>query len=108
MTGRDGRFYVYVVELARPGNPSNPSVYVGSSALPPEERFRRHKQGGVPTSGMVRRQGIRLRPDLYRNMNPLTSRADARDAELGLRHALEGRGYRVFGSCSPRKNGCFF
>lgn len=99
-------FYVYVVELDRAGPPS---VYVGSSALRPEERFARHKAGGIPTSRYVRRQGTRLRPDLYAHLNPiLGSRADARSAERHLRSELRGRGYRVYGSCSPRKDGCFF
>ena len=102
---RPARFYVYAVELARPGSPA---IYVGSSALPPGERFARHKQGGVPTSGLVRRQGVRLRPELYAHLNPLFSRVAAVDAEHALRDALEARGYRVFGSCDPRKGACFF
>lgn len=99
------RFYVYAIELDRPGPPS---VYVGSSALSPEERFDKHKAGGRATSRWVRRQGVRLRPDLYAHLNPLRSREEAHEAELRLRASLERRGWRVFGSCHPRKNGCFF
>lgn len=99
-------FYVYVVELARPGPPS---VYVGSSALPPDQRFARHKAGGIPTSRYVRRLGTRLRPDLYAHLNPIVgSRSEARAAERSLRTELRRRGYRVYGSCDPRKDGCFF
>lgn len=98
-------FYVYVVELARPGPPS---VYVGSSALPPEERFRRHKLGGMPTSRYVRRYGVRLLPELTARLNPFSTREEAHRAELALRGVLRRKGYRVFGSCTARKDGCFF
>ena len=99
-------FYVYVVELDRPGPPS---VYVGSSALPPEERFVRHQSGGMATSRYVRRQGTRLRPDLYAHLNPVRgSRAHARTIERSLRTELRRQGFRVYGSCDPRKDGCFF
>jgi hypothetical protein len=100
-----GSFYVYVVELDRP---PHPTVYVGSSALAPEERFVRHQQGGIGTSRYVRRQGVRLRPDLYARLNPFTSRDDAWRAEHRLRDQLERRGYHVLGSCDPRKKSCFF
>lgn len=103
---RDGRWYVYVVELRRPG--PVPSVYVGSSAHEPEERFRRHKRGGVATSRYVRRYGVRLMPEFYARLNPLTTREDAHVAERAVRRALRERGYRVFGSCDAREDGCFF
>lgn len=104
----DPLYYVYAVELDRPG--SGVSVYVGSSALAPEQRFRRHKEGGIGTSRYVRRQGVRLRPDLYAHLNrpPFSSREAAWRAEHDLRDTLERRGFRVFGSCDPRKHGCFF
>ena len=98
-------FYVYVVELDRPGTPC---VYVGSSALRPEQRFRRHKAGGMTTSRHVRRDGVRLRPDLYAHLNPFDTREDARAAEQQLGSYLRARGFRVFGSCTPREDGCFF
>ena len=127
----DGLFYVYAVELApsssrglrapgapsrglrAPGAPSRfraqvPSVYVGSSALRPEDRFQRHKDGDVSSSRHVRRRGIRLLPDLYARMNPLPSRDAAHRAERALRRELTRRGYRVYGSCDARKDGCFF
>ena len=102
------RYWVYVVELARPGPVA--SVYVGSSALPPEERFRKHRAGGMATSRYVRRQGVRLRPDLYAHANrrPIRSRTAAREVEHQLRADLRRQGFRVYGACDERKDGCFF
>lgn len=103
---RELHYFVYVVELARPG--PMPSVYVGSSAFPPAERFRHHKAGGVATSRYVRRYGVRLLPELFAHLNPMQSRREAHLAERGLRRALREQGFRVFGSCDARKDGCFF
>lgn len=98
------RFYVYVVELDRPRK-----VYVGSSAFLPEDRFARHKQGGMTTSRYVKRQGKKLRPDLYEHLNPFSTRREAQAAERSLASHLSARGYQVFGSrCRhPREDGCF-
>lgn len=118
-------YYVYVVELSpnysslqaesqiiRPpasrrssgdkGQRYRPDVYVGYSALRPEQRFQKHlhQQKG---SRHVRRRGVRLRPDLYAGMNPIRTRDQAKAAEQRLRDRLERRGYRVYGSCSPRE-----
>lgn len=104
------RFWVYVVELARKGPGPGESVYVGSSALPPAERFQRHKEGGMATSRYVRRQGTRLRPELYAHLpaGGFLTRPAARLAERVLRAELEASGYNVYGSCDPRKDSCFF
>lgn len=97
------RFFVYVVELDKPWK-----IYVGSSALPPNERFGRHKLGGLGTSRHVRRQGTRVRPDLYAHLNPLPTRQSARAAEQRLRAQLSARGYQIIGgSCRPHDDGCF-
>lgn len=93
-----GPFAVYAIELRRQkGAPF--SVYVGSTALSPERRFARHLDGGMASSRYVRRFGVRLRPDLYDDLNPLRTRSEARRAERSLSARLERRGYRVFGSC---------
>ena len=47
----------------------------------------------------VRRRGRRLRPDLYRGIEPLRTRKEAKLAEQRLRRQLEGRGFTVYGSC---------
>lgn len=104
------RFYVYAIELDKRDiyGRRAPSAYVGSSALHPQARFRRHKTGALGTSRHVRRHGVRLLPQLYGHLNPFASREGAKAAEKQLRAELERRGYRVYGSCYPRENGCFF
>ena len=105
------RYFVYVIELRKPllrrtRASSRPSVYVGSSALPPAARFKHHKTGALGTSRHVRRHGVRLLPRFYESYNPLRSRQEAQDAEKAIRAQLEAKGFRVYGSCHPRRNGC--
>lgn len=108
------RYYVYVVDLDKSAirsGPKRPSAYVGSSAWPPEERFRRHKLGLLGTSRHVRRNGIRLLPEFYEriNMPPITTREGAKRAEQAVARRLLSMGYKVYGSCVSRGNdGCFF
>lgn len=96
------RYFVYVVDL-RPLTSGDRHVYVGSSALPPSERFRKHLSGDRGSSRHVRMRGRRLLPDLYRGLNPLPSREAAKAAEQGLKKRLERQGYKVFGACSSRQ-----
>ena len=98
------KYYIYVVELDEPWK-----VYVGSSVLTPEDRFARHKQGGMTTSRFVRKHGKRLRPELYLHLNPYSSREAAQGSEQRLASRLTTAGYEVFGSSCPqkRKNSCF-
>ena len=105
------RYFVYVIELRKPllrrtRASSRPSVYVGSSALPPAARFKHHKTGALGTSRHVRRHGVRLLPRFYEKYNPLRSRQEAQNAEKAIRSQLEAKGFRVYGSCHPRRNGC--
>ncbi len=76
--------HVYVVELdpavlrnrrfvrANPDrDPSRPLLYVGMTGTSPEERLAQHKAGVKAGRGIVRRFGLRLRPDLYAHLNPM-------------------------------------
>lgn len=98
--GSERRFYVYVVELDDAVGPRRdprfPSVYVGQSAVPPEERFRQHKEG-YRASRHVRRHGKYLRPRLYRHFNPIATREQAVTLEKELARRLRNRGYTVYG-----------
>ena len=62
---------VYVIELDRAAgrrrDPRIPWVYVGSSARSPEERFEQHRRG-YKSGRLVKRFGLRLRPDLYEDL----------------------------------------
>lgn len=93
-------YYVYVVELddavGPRVNPQYPSVYVGQSAVPPEQRFAQHKTG-IRASRYVRKHGKWLRKRLYQRFNPLPTREAALAAEQHLAQALRNRGYTVFG-----------
>jgi hypothetical protein len=76
-----------------------PCVYVGVTALTPEERYSRHREGGLTSAPIVRDYGIGLLESLYRDHNPLpaTTEADALRAEAELAEELRDRGYAVWG-----------
>ena len=96
-TGR--KFSVYVVELdpCAAADPGIGCVYVGETALPPQERWWRHKAGGRTASRVVTRFGRCLRPDLVEGVGPFNSRAQAEVAEATLAAKLRHQGYVVFG-----------
>jgi hypothetical protein len=69
-------------------------VYVGQTAKTPEQRFDEHKRG-VNAATVVRKHGLRLRPDLYER-EPLTiTREEAERLERRLARKLRARGYSV-------------
>ncbi|UCF05168.1 MAG: hypothetical protein JSV33_14820 [bacterium] len=99
--------HVYVIELdkdvlqepkfatANPDHgPSMDCLYVGSTGLTPEERFENHKTG-YKSNRFVKRYGLRLRPLLYEEYNPL-SYEDAREMEIELARMLREKGYAVW------------
>jgi predicted GIY-YIG superfamily endonuclease len=101
------RHHVYVIQLDpavlehakfRAANPSHdprkPPLYVGMTGLDPETRFERHKYG-VKDNHYVRRYGVRLRPDLYAELNPLPY-AEAQRMEWVLARELRSDGYAVW------------
>jgi hypothetical protein len=99
--GRNYSVYsVYVIELdaaaCRDGTWKG-CLYVGETGLRPEERLARHKAGGRTSAGVVRRYGIRLRPDLTRGIGPFPTRVEAQAAEARLAEELRLKGYAVFG-----------
>ncbi len=78
-------YRVYVVELAYGAGPRRdpriPWVYVGSSARDPELRLAQHRRG-YKSSRLVKRHALRLRPDLYEDLEPLrTSKAGVQAEE---------------------------
>ena len=94
MASREYR--VYVVELAagagRRRDPRIPWVYVGSSARDPEIRLAQHRRG-YKSAGLVKRFALRLRPDLYEDLEPLRSSRAACEAELERARELAGAGF---------------
>ena len=87
---------VYVIELSaaagRRRDPRIPWVYVGSSAREPETRFEQHRRG-YKSAGLVKRFALRLRPDLYDDLAPLATSAQAVEAELRRARELAACGF---------------
>jgi predicted GIY-YIG superfamily endonuclease len=90
---------VYVIEL-KPGSlrgksANEPALYVGMTGLAIEQRFENHR-AGYKSSGVVKRFGSHLRPDLYEHLNPMTWQAAA-TMEKQLASELRRSGAEVFG-----------
>jgi hypothetical protein len=87
---------VYVIELDRGAgrrrDPRIPWVYVGSSARSPADRFEQHKRG-YRSAGIVKRHWLRLRPDLYEDLEPIGGKRTAVAAEQERARELAGAGF---------------
>jgi hypothetical protein len=105
---RQIHYHVYVVQLdtcvarmpkVKKLNPKHdtdkPCVYVGMTGLKPEQRLGKHR-AGYKASRFVKQYGIRLLPELYEDLNPLTY-DEAVIAEAGLARRLRAEGYAVMG-----------
>lgn len=101
------RYNIYVIELDRAvlkekkfleANPQfdekKPCVYVGMTARTPEERFDQHKSG-YKSAKYAKKYGIRLKPRLFANHNPMTYE-DACVTEKEKARRLRNRGYAVW------------
>ena len=84
-----------VRQMNRDQDPNKPCVYVGMTGLDPKERLE-HQLAGHKASRFARRYGIRLMPELYEGLNPLTY-DEAIVAEAGLARRLRAEGYTVVG-----------
>ena len=102
------RFHVYVIELDpavrqvrrfREANPAmkalTPCFYVGSTWRTPDERFDQHKQG-YKANRYAKKYGLKLRPDLFEQYNPIPSRTDAEELEAYLANRLRKMGSGVW------------
>jgi hypothetical protein len=89
-------YRVYVVELTpaagRRRDPRIPWVYVGSSARDPEIRLAQHRRG-YKSARLVKRFALRLRPDLYEDLEPLTGSRMAVAAEEERARELAAAGF---------------
>jgi hypothetical protein len=99
---------VYVVELDRKvlahkkvrnlnplAKPYLPPLYVGETGLSPEERFAKHK-AGLKANIWVNKYGLHLRPELYKDFNPMPFHK-AEKTEEWLARKLRRKGYPVVG-----------
>lgn len=101
------RFNVYVIGLNRAVlrvpkfvrenpkyNPTKPCVYVGMTALSPQERFLNHRRG-IKACKFVRDYGEYLKPRHYRRLNPMTY-VEAQAMEREIARRLRNKGYAVW------------
>ncbi len=105
-------YNVYVVELSpeilkhkkvldknKNRDTSKAILYVGSTGLNVEERFKKHKDG-LKANSYVQRYGLRLRPELYTTYNPMTfDQVEAK--EIALANELRSKGYTIVGGDEP-------
>jgi hypothetical protein len=73
-------------------DPRLPWLYVVSSAKSPEARFAQHKRG-YKSSRYAKRFGLRLRPDLYEDLQPIRAKREAVAAEQARARELAGCGF---------------
>ena len=72
-----------------------PCLYVGMTGLDPGARLINHLTGHK-ASRFAKKYGIRLMPELYEGLNPLTY-DEAMIAEAGLARRLRAQGYTAVG-----------
>jgi len=93
----DETFNVYVVQLKGvPGGTGN-DVYVGMTGLTPEERYANHKRGKTAGKKIVTKYGVKLLPELYDHLNPLTREEADRMEKETLPRELMAKGFKVYG-----------
>ena len=87
---------VYVIELeaaaGRRRDQRIPWVYVGSTVRTPERRFEQHR-ADYKSARLVKRVALRLRPDLYEDIETLRSSKDAVRAEKARARELAECGF---------------
>jgi hypothetical protein len=101
---RDTRVWnVYVIELDKTAvtNPGEGYVYVGETSRTPEERFKQHIDGAENKRGrlyvhVVKKHGVRLRPDLAPNTKYF-DQASSKRAEKEHFELLKSKGFKVKG-----------
>ena len=93
-------YRVYVIELdpsaCRGARSGATCLYVGETADTPAERFAEHRRGHR-ASRVVKRYGVRLRPDIYRLYPLARTREESRRLEAKVADRLRLQGFVVFG-----------
>ncbi|HEV2569665.1 hypothetical protein [Sphingomonas sp.] len=92
---RTARHSVYVILLHDPAREGRWGLYVGQTARDPDWRFDQHK-AGYRSSAAVRRFGVRLVPDLFQHLNPV-SEWESRELEEAMADAFRSIGIWVEG-----------
>nr|WP_249420202.1 DUF3293 domain-containing protein [Rhabdothermincola salaria] len=92
-------YWCYVIELADTAGPRSsplPWLYVGQSALTPDERLAQHR-AGIRASKWPRNHAVGLRADLYDQQPVLRSQEEARAYETWWAEVLAVRGWAIKG-----------
>ena len=71
------------------------ALYVGRTSRKPEVRFQQHKDG-YKASKYVKKYGIRLLPELFEHLNPM-SNAESIELEVNIAAALKRAGVPTYG-----------
>lgn len=110
------RYNVYIIELSkrvwneskkfRDANPQYNGVseclYVGATSLSPQERFMKHKKGAKSKKGykisayFAEKYGLYLRPSMYEDYNPISSKMEAYELEALITKELRAKRYAVW------------
>lgn len=75
-------------------DPRLPCLYVGQTGIPIKKRWEQHLSG-VKSNRYVRKYGVRLRPDLYEHIPPMTWQ-DSVAMENQHGEDLRGAGFAVW------------
>lgn len=76
-------------------DPRKSCIYVGSTGIPPEERFEQHKQG-INSNGFAREFGIRLLTSVMDRRDPASTKIAAIRKEAAMARRLRHAGYAVW------------
>ena len=94
---KDERFNVYVVQLEEVPGGTGKDVYVGMTGLTPEERYANHKRGKPAGKKIVTKYGVKLLPELYEHLNPLSWEEANKMEKETLPRELMAKGFKVYG-----------
>jgi len=92
---RGVRDRVYIVLLQGLKRRRGYALYVGRTSCKPEVRFQQHKDG-YKSSKYVRKYGVRLLPELFGHLNPM-SNAESIELEASIAEALKKAGIPTYG-----------
>jgi hypothetical protein len=92
--GVKSRVYIVLLKVVSKKQ-SGYALYVGKTNRTPEERFHQHKDG-YKASRYVKKYGIRLLPDLFEHLNPMSA-AEATEFEVNIAEALKKAGVPTYG-----------
>jgi predicted GIY-YIG superfamily endonuclease len=98
---KHSHYSVYVIELTDdPDVEPGKTVYVGQTWHTPEKRFEQHKTG-IHAGKHARGRCIKLRPELYAHLNPLTE-SKSLEMERLVGDQLRNKGFTVYGGQGER------